>query len=376
MRVALVENEIPGQRRINPAIIFTCKAYHHEGIKLLYANNQFAYTLSAQTETPTKGTRKDLARIAKLILRPICTTSIRIRFPSAATTVAMYWLRDSRSLKMLQVDFYGTDFDSRYQFDDKDYDSLSLLFETVDNILVARTLAGEPSNGLSELVLTGLPENDMGLSVVRAMSLLMRTDGKIGLGTGKEGARYILSSDSHGLHTEGSLQTSTTTRARRREVEPQIHWLGVEDVGHLIQRAANDKDSEWLFGDMGLVSKILSLIAAEMASGYGLNGGPSRCFPFWQEVLACYVVNTNTEDVSGAKKCVPVLEDYYECLHHKKEKARVQELQRAYRRAEASYPRENAPKPGAIRSLGLLNKDEDTEAVIAVGRSADAGKVK
>lgn len=258
MRVALVENEIPGQRRINPAIIFTCKAYHHEGIKLLYANNQFAYTLSAQTETPTKGTRKDLARIAKLILRPICTTSIRIRFPSAATTVAMYWLRDSRSLKMLQVDFYGTDFDSRYQFDDKDYDSLSLLFETVDNILVARTLAGEPSNGLSELVLTGLPENDMGLSVVRAMSLLMRTDGKIGLGTGKEGARYILSSDSHGLHTEGSLQTSTTTRARRREVEPQIHWLGVEDVGHLIQRAANDKDSEWLFGDMGLVSKSTS----------------------------------------------------------------------------------------------------------------------
>lgn len=47
--------------------------------------------------------------------------------------------------------------------------------------------------------------------------------------------------------------------------------------------------------------------------------GPGRCFPFWQEVLACYVVNTNSEDDSGKKKCVPVLEDYYECLHHKKE---------------------------------------------------------
>ena len=47
--------------------------------------------------------------------------------------------------------------------------------------------------------------------------------------------------------------------------------------------------------------------------------GPSRCFPFWQELLACYVVNTNTDDVSGGKKCLPVLEDYYECLHHKKE---------------------------------------------------------
>jgi NADH dehydrogenase (ubiquinone) Fe-S protein 5 len=36
-------------------------------------------------------------------------------------------------------------------------------------------------------------------------------------------------------------------------------------------------------------------------------------------LLACYVVNTDTEDASGKKKCVPVLEDYYECMHHKKE---------------------------------------------------------
>ena len=47
--------------------------------------------------------------------------------------------------------------------------------------------------------------------------------------------------------------------------------------------------------------------------------GPSRCFPFWQNVLACYVVNTTAEDASGKNKCVPLLEDYYECLHHKKE---------------------------------------------------------
>jgi len=47
--------------------------------------------------------------------------------------------------------------------------------------------------------------------------------------------------------------------------------------------------------------------------------GPSRCFPFWQEVLACYVSNTSPEDDRGKVKCQPVLEDYYECLHHKKE---------------------------------------------------------
>jgi NADH dehydrogenase (ubiquinone) Fe-S protein 5 len=46
--------------------------------------------------------------------------------------------------------------------------------------------------------------------------------------------------------------------------------------------------------------------------------GVSRCFPFWQEYLACYIVNQN-EESRDKKTCVPVLEDYYECLHHRKE---------------------------------------------------------
>ncbi|SPN98841.1 uncharacterized protein DNG_01882 [Cephalotrichum gorgonifer] len=101
-----------------------------------------------------------------------------------------------------------------------------------------------------------------------------------------------------------------------------------------------------------------------MASGYGYGGGPGRCFPFWQEVLACYVVNASAEDASGAKKCNPVLEDYYECLHHKKEAARVRALQDAYRKAEAASPRDHAPSAGQIRNLGLINKGEDSKQVI------------
>ncbi|KAI1188528.1 hypothetical protein F5B17DRAFT_395251 [Nemania serpens] len=101
-----------------------------------------------------------------------------------------------------------------------------------------------------------------------------------------------------------------------------------------------------------------------MASGYGLHGGPGRCFPFWQEVLACYVVNTSSEDDTGKKKCAPVLDDYYECLHHKKEAARVRQLQAAYRKAETSSPRDNAPSAGQIRNLGLLDKEEDTKKVL------------
>ena len=40
--------------------------------------------------------------------------------------------------------------------------------------------------------------------------------------------------------------------------------------------------------------------------------------------MGCYVVNTSAEDDSGKKKCAFALEDYYECLHHKKEVRRDQ----------------------------------------------------
>ncbi|KAK7181233.1 NADH:ubiquinone oxidoreductase 11.5kD subunit [Paraphaeosphaeria sporulosa] len=82
---------------------------------------------------------------------------------------------------------------------------------------------------------------------------------------------------------------------------------------------------------------------------------PSRCFPFWQEVLACYVTNTSPESDAGKIKCQPVLEDYYECLHHKKEAARTLALQAAYRKAEANIKRDDAPSAGEIRRLGVLD---------------------
>jgi len=92
-----------------------------------------------------------------------------------------------------------------------------------------------------------------------------------------------------------------------------------------------------------------------MASGYGLAGGPSRCFPFWQEVLACYVSNTSPSDDSGKAKCAPALEDYYECLHHKKEAARTMAIQTAYRKQQAAQARDDAPSAAQIRRLGLLD---------------------
>jgi NADH dehydrogenase (ubiquinone) Fe-S protein 5 len=39
-------------------------------------------------------------------------------------------------------------------------------------------------------------------------------------------------------------------------------------------------------------------------------------------------------------------------------------MQIAYRKAEAAHPRDDAPKAGAIRNLGLLDKEEDTKSVL------------
>ncbi|KND88560.1 NADH dehydrogenase [ubiquinone] iron-sulfur protein 5-B, partial [Tolypocladium ophioglossoides CBS 100239] len=119
--------------------------------------------------------------------------------------------------------------------------------------------------------------------------------------------------------------------------------------------------------DLSLTRFDTTLLAAHrltMASGYGMHGGVGRCFPFWQEVMACYVINTSAEDDSGKKKCAPVLEDYYECLHHKKEHARALAMQAAYARAETATPRDNAPSARQIRNLGLLGKEEDTKKVL------------
>ena len=114
----------------------------------------------------------------------------------------------------------------------------------------------------------------------------------------------------------------------------------------------------------------------------------------------------------GKSKCVPPLEDYMECLHHHKEvcpfeiprslrrnaitgsgclllflltlhpnlrlwqqAVRTQRLQAAYRKAEAAYPRENAPKPEQVRNLGLLGKEEDTNGVLGRWKPISSNRV-
>ncbi|KAF7316456.1 PX domain-containing protein [Mycena indigotica] len=56
-------------------------------------------------------------------------------------------------------------------------------------------------------------------------------------------------------------------------------------------------------------------------SGFSFTGGPSRCNPYWQEFAKCY------SKVSHPSQCANQRDDYLECLHHKKEKARLAAIQ-------------------------------------------------
>ncbi|CAK4706221.1 hypothetical protein LEN26_014562 [Aphanomyces euteiches] len=54
-----------------------------------------------------------------------------------------------------------------------------------------------------------------------------------------------------------------------------------------------------------------------MSSGFGFKGTANRCYAFWKDVERC------NKEAELPGQCVAAVEDYLECLHHKKELARM-----------------------------------------------------
>ena len=52
----------------------------------------------------------------------------------------------------------------------------------------------------------------------------------------------------------------------------------------------------------------------KMSSGHGFNSKQGRCYPFWTEVSKC-----REQPNSTPKLCSKYVEDFMECLFHKKE---------------------------------------------------------
>mmetsp|Transcript_24174 Transcript_24174/g.30411 ORF Transcript_24174/g.30411 Transcript_24174/m.30411 type:complete len:83 (+) Transcript_24174:131-379(+) len=59
-----------------------------------------------------------------------------------------------------------------------------------------------------------------------------------------------------------------------------------------------------------------------MSSGFGIKGGVGRCYPFFAEYKECL----QKERSLAGTLCNVLREDYFECLHHKKEYAMVKKI--------------------------------------------------
>ncbi|KAF8504786.1 hypothetical protein F5888DRAFT_1658587 [Russula emetica] len=96
-----------------------------------------------------------------------------------------------------------------------------------------------------------------------------------------------------------------------------------------------------------------------MASGFGFNGGRSRCFAFWQEFSKCYAQTDNP------KECNPQAEDYLECLHHTKEIARAKAVKEEFvkkvqHQATESRKIADVLADGVITGVGLIQRTGGT----------------
>ncbi|EKX46039.1 hypothetical protein GUITHDRAFT_70946 [Guillardia theta CCMP2712] len=67
-----------------------------------------------------------------------------------------------------------------------------------------------------------------------------------------------------------------------------------------------------------------------MSSGFGARGGTGRCYGFWTDFHECM---KQTDDPNTCIKAREAM-DYFECLHHFKEMARINAITLEARRQE------------------------------------------
>ncbi|KAL3797050.1 hypothetical protein ACHAWO_006686 [Cyclotella atomus] len=76
-----------------------------------------------------------------------------------------------------------------------------------------------------------------------------------------------------------------------------------------------------------------------MSSGRGLNGGVSRCYPFFAEFKECLkteeIITRDDGKIKWKNECYKTREDYFECLHAKKEWAMVKRVNEEEARQKA-----------------------------------------
>ncbi|KDN53389.1 hypothetical protein K437DRAFT_265757 [Tilletiaria anomala UBC 951] len=133
-----------------------------------------------------------------------------------------------------------------------------------------------------------------------------------------------------------------------------------ERVESDILRGHGNPASSQRCSEVSETAAMISSLAAHL-SGFGFNGGRSRCFTFWQEFQKCYANADSPSD------CVAQKDDYMECLHHGKEIARGKQLQEHYLARQAKEAKEARTEgelraTGGILSLGIIGRENDMKA--------------
>ncbi|KAI0045019.1 hypothetical protein FA95DRAFT_1561585 [Auriscalpium vulgare] len=98
-----------------------------------------------------------------------------------------------------------------------------------------------------------------------------------------------------------------------------------------------------------------------MASGFGFQGGRSRCFAYWQEFSKCYAQSDSPSE------CRLQADDYLECLHHTKEIARAKAvkaefIKKAQHQAQEGRKVADVLADGVIVGVGLIQRDKGADA--------------
>lgn len=188
-------SEKRGQEEISPAIIFTCKIYYREGLRIFCKGNQFLYmpfVVTSRRISPhsickaQKSYPRTFSQIQNLNLMIIYRT--RLCFERIAATTA-HCLSLFPNLRVLQVDF-GKIREGK-QGELAISESIRSLFGSARAASTSMKSDGTSGGGLRTLMLPGMPNTDAALHVTRAMATMVRQRGRVGISKGIRGVEYM-----------------------------------------------------------------------------------------------------------------------------------------------------------------------------------------
>ena len=237
-------DERRGQDDICFAILGTCKLYHEEGLKLLYAHNLFSYTERFEpdknwwSQPPDPDIpvelrpdylicpRQHLPNLKHLMLRTMGMVEHLGSLPAIKSCQQV--LDQCPHLQTLQLDIVCLPLESS-KLRKPDLDRVNQLRSKFQDFLLRARRRREEFRGshavkgtLRQLVITGLVSNLCVLAAVKFGSRLLADGGKLGVGKGGKGSRF------KGKVKKGHLSLKLLP-------EPSLIWLDSQDIKRWIE---------------------------------------------------------------------------------------------------------------------------------------------